>query len=206
MRRDKNSTMKWKQIDNKLKVMMKKARYQHVCRVSIVAEKIAQYYSLPVEKIKISALIHDCAKDYSLDVLRSLINKYQIKLNEVEENIPKIWHAYVGAEMAKEIFQIDDFEILEAIRYHSTASSKLSLLGKVVYIADKIEPNRRSAKMKNLWQMIWKDIDLTLLALLDQELKYLISKKLVVHPATIEARNKIMIDRRIFDNGKSRKI
>lgn len=193
-----------KQIDDKLKKMMKKTRYQHACRASLLAEKIAKYYHLPVQKIMISALVHDCAKDYSFEELRYLIDKYGIRLNKVEKHIPKIWHAYVGAEIAKEIFKIDDYEMLDAIRYHSTASSKLNMLGKVVYIADKIEPNRELAKMGKLQELVWRDIDLTMLELLNIELKYLISNKLVVHPDTLEARNKIIIDKKVFENGKIR--
>lgn len=189
--------MNLEKIERKLKKIMKKTRYQHAYRVSLVAEKIAEYYDLPAESVKISGLIHDCAKDYSYDDLNNLIKKYEIKLNEVEKNIPKIWHAYVGAEMAKDIFQIDNFEILNAIKYHSTASSKLSLIGKVVYIADKIEPNRKSVKKKKIWEMVWKDVDLTMLELLNQELKHLIKEKLAIHPDTVDARNKIIIDRRI---------
>ena len=70
--------------------------------------------------------------------------------------------------MAKDIFQIDDLEILDAIKYHSTVSSKLSLIGKVVYIADKIEPNRNFAEIRKLQKTIWEDIDLTMLGLLNQ--------------------------------------
>lgn len=187
--------MDFEQIQNELKKTMKKNRYQHVYRVSAVAEQIAEHYHLPVENIKIAGLIHDCAKDYTFTQLNSLINKYKISLNEVERHIPKIWHAYVGAEMAKDIFQIDNQEILDAIRYHSTASVRLGLMGKVLYIADKIEPNRKSIKTKELWQLIWKDINMAMLELLDRELRYLILKKLVIHPDTLEARNKIIIDR-----------
>lgn len=192
------------QIEDKLKKMMKKTRYQHACRVSLLAKKIAEYYHLPAQKAMISALIHDCAKDYSFEELKYLIDKYGIRLNKVEKSIPKIWHAYVGAEMAKEIFKIDDPEMLDAIRYHSTASSRLNLIGKVVYIADKIEPNRKLVKMRKLQEMVWKDIDLTMLELLNTELKYLISNRLIIHPDTLEARNKIIIDKRVFESGKIR--
>ena len=196
--------MNLEQIDNKLKEMMTKTRYQHACRVSLLAQKIAEYYNLPIQKTMISALTHDCAKDYSLEELKNLVDKYKIKLNKVEKNIPKIWHAYVGAEMVKDIFMVDDWEILDAIRYHSTASSKLCLIGKIVYIADKIEPNRKLAKIRKLHEKVWEDIDLAMLELLNMELQYLICNKLIIHPDTLKARNKILIDRRVFEIGKIR--
>ncbi len=194
--------MNLEKIDNKLKKMMTEARYQHACRVSLLAQKIAEYYHLPIQKTMISALTHDCAKDYSFEELTNLVNKYKIKLNKVEKSIPKIWHAYVGAEMVKDIFMVDDWEIMDAIRYHSTASSKLGLIGKVVYIADKIEPNRKLAKIGKLYEKVWEDIDLAMLELLNMELKYLICKKSIIHPDTLKARNKILMDRRAFEIGK----
>ena len=196
--------MNLEQIDNKLKEMMTKTRYQHACRVSLLAQKIAEYYNLPIQKTMISALTHDCAKDYSLEELKNLVDKYKIKLNKVEKSIPKIWHAYVGAEMVKDIFMVDDWEILDAIRYHSTASSKLGLIGKIVYIADKIEPNRKLAKIGKLYEKVWEDIDLAMLELLNMELQYLICNKLIIHPDTLKARNKILMDRRVFEIGKIR--
>jgi predicted HD superfamily hydrolase involved in NAD metabolism len=196
--------MNLEQIDNKLKKMMTKTRYQHACRVSLLAQKIAEYYNLPIQKTMISALTHDCAKDYSLEELKNLVDKYKIKLNKVEKSIPKIWHAYVGAEMVKDIFMVDDWEILDAIRYHSTASSKLGLIGKIVYIADKIEPNRKLAKIGKLHEKVWEDIDMAMLELLNMELQYLICNKLIIHPDTLKARNKILMDRRVFEIGKIR--
>ena len=196
--------MNLEQIDSELKKMMTKTRYQHACRVSLLAQKIAEHYHLPLRKVIISALTHDCAKDYSIQKLEELIRKYRIKLNEVEKNIPQIWHAYVGAELVKDIFMVDDWEILDAIRYHSTASSKLGLIGKVIYIADKIEPNRRLTKIKKLQEKVWEDIDLTMLELLNMELQYLICNELIIHPHTLEVRNKILMDRKVFEIGEIR--
>ena len=196
--------MNLEQIDKKLKKMMTKTRYQHACRVSLLAQKIAERHHLPLQKVIISALTHDCAKDYSIEELKELIGRYGIKLNKVEKSIPQIWHAYVGAELVKDIFMVDDWEMLDAIRYHSTASSKLGLIGKVVYIADKIEPNRRLAKINKLQEKVWEDIDLTMLELLSMELQYLICNGLIIHPHTLEARNKILMDRKVFEIGKVR--
>ena len=71
--------MDLEEIKDRLKKIMEKSRYEHVCRVSSVAEQIAEYYHLPIKSVKISGLIHDCAKDYSLSHLKSLIKKYLIK-------------------------------------------------------------------------------------------------------------------------------
>jgi predicted HD superfamily hydrolase involved in NAD metabolism len=185
------------QIDSYLKKHLSKDRYQHSWQVSNLAGKIASYYKVSSEKAKLLGLIHDCAKDFSRYKLKIFIKKYNINLTKTEENIPGLWHAYVGAEMARYLFNIQDAEILDAIKYHSTASRKLTLLGKILYIADKIEPDRKEASLNNARKMIWDDIDLTMLELLNQELKSLICRNLIIHPETLYTRNKILNDKGI---------
>ncbi len=189
-------------ITEMLKKMMKKHRLQHVYRVSQLAKEIAVYHKIPFNKIEASALIHDCVKDYSLDDLEYLIEKYNIELTDIEKQIPSIWHAYVGAEVARNIFNIEDIEILEAIKYHSTASSSFGVTGKIVYIADKIEPNRKSLDLSKSRTLVWKNIDLAMLEILNNEIRFLFSREKIIHPYTLEARNKILIDRGTRNSGK----
>jgi|LDZU01.1.fsa_nt_gi predicted HD superfamily hydrolase involved in NAD metabolism len=185
------------QIDSYLKKYMSKERYQHSWQVGNVAEKIACQYNISSQKAKLLGLIHDCAKDYTNDELKKFIEKYNINLTKIEENIPGLWHAYVGAEIARHLFNIQDQELLEAIKYHSTASRKLTLLGKILYIADKVEPDRKEVSLNKARKMIWIDIDLALLELLNRELKSLICRNLIIHPETLHTRNKILKDKGI---------
>lgn len=182
------------EIDLQLKKILSKKRYQHSCQVAGLAEKIAEYYHISSRKAKILGLIHDCAKDYSFGQLKESMEKYHIHLNEIERLIPGIWHAYIGAEIARDIFRIHDQEMLDAIKYHSTASKQLSLLGKILYIADKIEPGRNIENIGKVKELVWKDINQAMLELLNQELKQLIDSNLIIHPDTLQARNKILCD------------
>lgn len=185
------------QIDSYLKKNISKERYQHSWQVSNLAKRIACYYKVSSHKAKLLGLIHDCAKDYTNYELKSFIEKYNINLTKTEENIPGLWHAYVGAEMARYLFDIQDQELLDAIKYHSTASTKLTLLGKILYIADKIEPDRIEENLDKARKMIWTDIDLTMLELLNRELKSLVCRNLIIHPETLHTRNKILKDKGI---------
>ena len=179
-------------IDSQLEKIMTEERYRHSWQVSKIAEKIAEYYHVSTEKAKMLGLIHDCAKDYSIYDLKKLINKYHIHLDEIERNIPGLWHAYVGTALARDLFKIHDREMLDAIRFHSTASIRLGLLGKIIYIADKIEPGRRVEKLIKVRKLVWQDIDQAMLELLNQGLEKLISKDLMIHPETLQARNEIL--------------
>lgn len=182
------------EIDLQLEKILSKERYQHSWQVAKLAEKIAEYYHISSRKAKILGLIHDCAKDYSFVELKQSMKKYHIHLNEIERLIPGIWHAYIGAEIARDIFRIHDQEMLDAIKYHSTASKYLSLLGKIIYIADKIEPGRNIENTEKVKELVWKDIDQAMLELLNRELKHLINRNMAIHPDTLQARNKILHD------------
>ncbi len=183
-------------IDTKLEKIMSEERYRHSWQVSKVAEELAEYYHISTKKAKILGLIHDCAKDYSITELRELINRYHIHLEEIERNIPGLWHAYVGAELARDIFKVHDKEMLDAIRYHSTASSHFGLLGMILYVADKIEPERNSEQLDRIRKLVWQDISLAMLELLNRELESLIFRNLIIHPNTLQVRNKILYEKR----------
>jgi len=180
------------QIDSYLRENISKERYQHSIKVSKVAEEIARHYKLSSNKAKLLGLIHDCAKDYTAGELNTMIKKYNINLSELEKSIPGLWHAYIGAEIARDYFNIKNQEMLDAIKYHSTASRKLTSLGKILYIADKIEPSRKEDNLSTARELVWKDIDLTMLELLNRELQSLIYRKLIIHPETLHTRNKIL--------------
>ena len=179
-------------IDSYLKKSISKERYQHSLQVSVVAAEIASHYRISADKAKLLGLLHDCAKDFSKDELQRLIKKYNIRLNKLEKNIPGLWHAYVGAEIARDYFNIQNQEFLEAIKSHSTASRKLKLLGKILYVSDKIEPDRKDEKLNRVRKLVWQDIDMAMLELLNSELKSLICRKIIIHPETLHTRNKIL--------------
>lgn len=183
-------------IDLHLGKIMSEERYRHSWQVSKISAEIAEHYQISVEKAQILGLIHDCAKDYPITELKKFIKKYHIHLDEVEKKIPGLWHAYAGAELARDLFEIHDQEMLNAIRYHSTADSHFGLLGKIIYIADKIEPGRSAEQLDKVRKLVWQDINQAMLELLNQELNSLISRNLIIHPYTLQARNKILCEKR----------
>jgi predicted HD superfamily hydrolase involved in NAD metabolism len=187
-------------IEEWIKKRLSEERYIHSHKVSLVAEKIAGHYSVSTEKAKFLGLVHDCAKDYTYNELGDLIGKYNINLSDVEKDIPALWHGYVAAAIIKESFFINDEEMLDAIRYHSTAYRGFGILGKIIYIADKIEPDREIKKVEEIRELVWKDIDSALLVLLNQEIKSLIDRNLLIHPETLFARNKAIIEQKVKRN------
>jgi len=180
-------------IKIRLREMMSKERFDHSINASQVARKLALKYNYhDVNKAEVAGLLHDCAKDLDYSTLEKMIVKYNIKTDEIIRKIPKLLHPLVGAAMAEKEFNIQDPAILKAIRSHSTGASQMSLLDKIIYLSDKIEPLRNNDGVEETRKIAEFSLDKAVLKVLDRGLLYLISKGSLIHPVTIEARNDIL--------------
>ena len=135
--------MEESKIMNYLRLKLSEKRYTHSLGVADEAKKLAERYNADVNKAYIAGLVHDVAKEVKPDEARELLrDKFGIYLDSVTYNVPKLLHAHLGACFAQTEFGIYDAEILDAIKYHTTAKADMSILTKIIYIADYIEPNR----------------------------------------------------------------
>lgn len=172
-------------------------RFEHSIGAHEKAVELAEKFHLPVEereRAAIAGLLHDTAKLMSPAELLEYCDQYHVPIEDVDRKTPQTLHPFVGAELVREAFNIQDPDILNAIRYHTTGRAGMSRVEKIVYIADKIEGNTRNPlyiqKMtapldaRNAWSL-----DLTMLYILDSTIQFLMEKHQVIHPRTIEARN-----------------
>jgi len=179
-------------IKLKLKEIMSEERFQHSLNVSLVAQDLALKYNCNVEKAEIAGLLHDCAKDLNYKTLKKITSEYNIRIDEITQKIPKLLHPIAGMIIAEKEFNIKDPVILEAIRVHSTGSIHMSILDKITFLSDKIEPLRNLEGIEEIRKIAWKDLNQAVLMILDKELLFLIAKGLIIHPISIEARNNIL--------------
>jgi predicted HD superfamily hydrolase involved in NAD metabolism len=179
-------------IKLKLKEMLGEERLEHSVNTSKIARKLAIKYDYDADKAEVAGLLHDCAKDLDYKILEKIVLKYNIKLDEIVQKIPKLLHPLVGVIIAKKEFNIQDPVILKAIKTHSTGAAQMSLLDKIIYLSDKIEPLRNMNGVEEVRKMAEIDLDKATLMALDKGLLYLISKNLLIHPISIEARNNIL--------------
>ena len=187
-----SETMNIDNIESQIKELLNQKRYIHSKNVSITAAKLAEIYHADPEKAAILGLVHDCAKDFTLSKQKQMLEQYKILLNKYELRMPGIWHSYIGSDMARDYFDINDEEMLEAIYYHSTAKEQLSILAKILYVADKIEPNRKMFGVNSARKEARKNINQTMLILLNREILHLVQQDKLIHPNTIKARNSIL--------------
>ncbi len=174
---------------NILKSRVSLARFEHSLRVVEKAVSMTEGLSLDQEKLRLAALLHDYAKDMTEQELLALAGQYGIIICEAEKRQPDLLHGPVGAFLCRRDLKIEDEAILRAIYYHTTGSAGMSLLDKVVFLADLLEPGRTYEGVDELRRICEDDLDEGLLAAFDGTLQYVLRRKLLIHPLTVQARN-----------------
>jgi predicted HD superfamily hydrolase involved in NAD metabolism len=117
-------------------------RYEHTLRVADTAEDLALAHDLDAQWARLAALLHDAAREMGPEEFLNLADKWGIQVGEPEQQSPKLLHGPVAAELAKRELGVDDEDVIEAIRAHTTGRPGMGPLALVLYVADKIEPAR----------------------------------------------------------------
>ncbi|AYD41008.1 HD domain-containing protein [Clostridium fermenticellae] len=175
-----------------LKNHLKPERYEHSLSVRDTAVKLAQIYGADIYKARIAGLAHDCAKNMSDNDLLDMALSHNIKVDNVCMENPKLLHGIIGAIVAKEKFGIEDDEILSSIAYHTTGKKDMSLLQKVIYIADYVEPLRDFPGVQELREEVTRDLNKSILMAFNNTIKCVIDKGQLLHVDTIKGRNYIL--------------
>jgi len=149
-------------------------RYEHSLSVSFTSIALAMRYGYDINKAELAGLLHDCAKCYSDETLIKQCGINGVELSEEEQQVKVTIHARYGAWLAKHQYHIQDEDVLSAIRYHTTGRPGMSLLEKIVFTADFIEPRREKAKrLPELRILAFENLDQTVYEILYDSLQYL---------------------------------
>ena len=153
-----------------------KSRYEHTLGVEFTSAALAMCYGADIKKAGLAGLLHDCAKQERLspDDMISICRKYHIEISEIEEKQPALLHSKLGAYFCNNIYHISDQEIREAIYYHTTGKPNMSMLEKIVYVADYIEPQRDKApNLPEIRKIAFSDLDEAVYRISGDTLNYL---------------------------------
>ncbi len=165
---------------------LKYRRMAHVRGTEEEAVRLAERYGADVTEARVAALLHDCTKKLDMEEQLALCEKYGVKLDTVEQKTLKLLHAKTGAELARDVFGVSN-AVYEAIKWHTTGKADMTLLEKVLYLADYIEPTRDFPGVEALRKTVYEDLDAGLamgLAMTVEEMEELGSP---VHEKTLEA-------------------
>ena len=169
---------------------------RHIYRVQKVALELARQHEVDGEKTRLAALAHDIARAMKGEDLLRKARELGIAVHPVEAEVPILLHGPVAAEMLRLTDGLEDQDIYEAVYWHSTAREGLGPAAKVVYLADKLDPQKvsRYPFLPELRALAMKSLDRAILEFLSRELVSLLQQGSLVHPTSVEARNELVLN------------
>lgn len=158
----------------KLKKELDDDRYRHTLGVMYTSAALAMRYDADLEKAQVAGLLHDCAKCIPNEKKIKMCEKHQIPITRVEQGAPFLLHSKLGAYLARTKYEVEDEEILQAIVWHTTGKPEMTLLEKIVFLADYIEPMRwKASNLEEIRRIAFLDLDEAVYMTLRDTLLYL---------------------------------
>ena len=167
-------------------------RFIHSLNVADSAKELALIYGCDPEKAYTVGLIHDCCKDEAPGLQLSYMLGNKLEMSDIEVNEPKLYHAMCGSVYAEKEFGITDEDMLNAIRYHTTGRKNMSLLEKVVFIADFISAERDYDGVDVMREKAKRSLEEAIVEGLGFTITDLIARERIIHPDTVDAYNDAM--------------
>lgn len=182
--------MEEKEIIEYAKKHLSEKRFNHSVGVMERAEVLAKIYGENIEKARKVGITHDIAKEFSKEENLKYIEENNIKADKVELKNIGLLHGKIGADIAKKVFKFSD-DMCEAIEAHTTAKENMSMLSKILYVADKTELGRKHEDYDIEYErkLSEENIDEALIFMIDEMMKVNIRKRRLIHPDSILARN-----------------
>ena len=188
MNEDVNMAWSVAEIKNDLQRVLKETRYVHTLGVARTAKDMAEAFDINPNQAYLAGLLHDCAKHFSNEQLIETCVKNNIMISKYEKNAPYLLHGKVGAYIAGKKYYIEDRQVLNAVKWHTTGRPDMTKLEQIIFCADYIEPSRSvQPNLSYLRQIAMKDLDLLTYHILKDTLNYLQNKNQLIDSFTKEA-------------------
>ncbi|WP_027407871.1 bis(5'-nucleosyl)-tetraphosphatase (symmetrical) YqeK [Anoxybacteroides tepidamans] len=178
-----------------VKKQLTEHRYQHTLGVMETAIELARKYGVDEKKAELAAIFHDYAKFRPKEEMKQIILEQNMPNDLLSYNM-ELWHAPVGAYLVQREVGIQDEEVLNAIRYHTSGRANMTALEKVVYVADYIEPGRIFPGVEEVRELARHDLDEALIQALKNTIQFLMKKNQPIYPDTFYTYNAMVMNRK----------
>ena len=168
--------------------LIRAKRIAHIRGTEEEAVRLARRWGADQEKARRAGILHDITKYLEMDEQLQLCRKYGIVLDDLEQRAVKLLHAKTGACVARDVFGVSD-DIYSAIFWHTTGKANMTLLEKILYIADYMEPTRDFPGVERLRKLAYEDLDRAVLAGCEMSIQEMADRGLPVHSNTLQARD-----------------
>lgn len=183
------------QYENLIKGQLSKHRYEHSIRVAETAIQLAKAHDEDIEKAKIAGVLHDYCKEMPTEFLIQKTIDHRLISSKYDLLMPQILHGPVASIVLEEEGIVDDVQVLQAIRFHTTGHWSMDRLAKIVFIADYVEPGRKTPHIDRLLKVALADLDEGVLQIINQTMDYLSSKNRLIHEDMVKLRNELLINK-----------
>jgi predicted HD superfamily hydrolase involved in NAD metabolism len=176
---------------------LKPSRLVHTLGVMNKASELAEIHGCSKEKAMIAGVLHDYAKNLSMEELNEYILKHNIEVDKESNMNINLMHGIVGAYMVREDLAIEDDEILDAISYHTFGRENMSILEKVVFLADAIEDGRDYKGVDEIRDISKISLDKAIIESIENTIEHVFKAGHIVHLNSIRLRNELIEKQRI---------
>ncbi len=180
-------------MENKIKEILSTKRYEHSINVANLAREMAEVLGADENAAYTAGVLHDIAKEMTRQELLDVVGSKGIKLSFVEENNTALLHAPVGAGLVQDMGYSK--EIVDAVRYHTVGRAGMTLLEKIIYLADMIEPGRVFPEASILRKMWRDDFFGAFTKALEFSIMWNVSRNKLIDKGTVDAFNDMLLER-----------
>lgn len=181
------------EMREKLEKKLSKKRFEHSLGVEYTAGALAMTHGADIDDALVAGLLHDCAKCMSGEEKIARCEKYKLEISRCERENPELLHAKLGAYYAREKYGVENEDILSAITWHTTGRPAMTLLDKIIFVADYIEPNRSHLnEIEIIRKEAFTDLNRSIIHILKNTLSYLDDKEYAKDEMSIETYNYYM--------------
>ena len=181
-----------------LKEKLPKKRYEHTLGVAYTAASLAMCYGEDILKAELAGILHDVAKTKKSFELKDDMKEYIDPYTDgdyvalIADKAPQILHAIYAPYLAKRDYKIEDKDILSAIRWHTTGKKDMTMLEKIVFVADYIEPNRKKLPdLDRIRTLSFHDISEAVKVTAKSTIEYLGSQGMYIDKFTYELSDEV---------------
>jgi predicted HD superfamily hydrolase involved in NAD metabolism len=178
-------------IREAVRAQMPERRWRHTLGVVESALALAERYGADAERAELAAYLHDYAKFWPIDRQRQTLIDAQLPQDLLAYD-PQLLHAPVGAYAVQRDLGIEDAEVLDAVRWHTSGREGMTLLDKIICLADYIEPGRNYPGVDDIRKIAEISLERALVAGFDSTIRFLMDQGKPIYPLTVLARNSLL--------------
>ena len=179
----------YEKLKLELKDILSEKRYNHSVCVANQAVILAEIYGVNADDAYLAGLLHDCCKEISREEQLKIINEFGIILTDIEKNESNIWHGYAASGYVTQKWNVSNADVCNAIKYHTCGRKDMSLLEKIIFVADLTSLDRNYPDAEEIREISKKNLDMAIYKSYLYIIPFVLNRKGQITENTIDCYN-----------------